>query len=101
VLAKYGREENIITLEDAVRRMTSLPAQKFHINNRGLLKPGYKADIAVFDAATVKDMSTYDKPHQYAQGFTYILVNGKFCVENGIQNNERNGVIIYGPGKSE
>ncbi|HEX5150214.1 MAG TPA: D-aminoacylase [Parafilimonas sp.] len=69
VLAKYVREENILTLEDAVRRMTSLPAQKFHMNNRGLLKPGYKADIVVFDAATVKDMSTYNKPHQYAQGF--------------------------------
>jgi len=101
VLAKYVREENIITLEDAVRRMTSLPAQKFHINNRGLLKPGYKADIVVFDAATVKDMSTYDKPHQYAQGFTYVFVNGKPCVENGVQNNVRNGVVIYGPGKSE
>jgi N-acyl-D-amino-acid deacylase len=101
VLAKYVREENIITLEDAIRRMTSLPAQKFHMNNRGLLRPGYKADIVVFDAATVKDMSTYDKPHQYSQGFKYVFVNGKLCVENGVQNNERNGVVIYGPGKSE
>lgn len=101
VLAKYVREKNILTLEDAIRRMTSLPAQKFHINNRGLLKPGYKADVVVFDAATVQDMSTYDKPHQYSQGFKYVFVNGKLCVDNGIQNNERNGDVIYGPGKTE
>lgn len=101
VLAKYVREQNIITLEDAVRRMTSLPAQKFHLNNRALLRPGYKADVVVFDAATVKDMSTYDKPHQYSQGFKYVLINGKLNVENGVQNNERNGAVIYGPGKAE
>lgn len=100
VLAKYVREKNIITLEDAVRRMTSLPAQKFHLDNRGLLKPGFKADIVVFDAATVKDMSTYDKPHQYSQGFKYVLINGKINVENGIQNNSRNGEIIYGSAKA-
>jgi N-acyl-D-amino-acid deacylase len=101
VLAKYVRDENILTLEDAIRRMTSLPAQKFHISNRGLLKPGYKADIVVFDATTVRDMSTYKKPHQYSQGFKYVLVNGKLTVDNGIQNNERGGVTIYGPGKKD
>lgn len=99
VLGKYVREENLIPLEEAIRRMTSLPAQKFHIDNRGLLKKGYAADIVMFDAATVKDMSTFEKPHQYSQGFHYVIVNGKVAIDNGLQNNIRSGVVIYGPGK--
>ena len=100
VLAKYVRDEKIITLEDAIRRMTSLPAQKFHINNRGILKQGYAADMVVFNADSVQDMSTFDHPHQYSKGFQYVLVNGKLTVENDIQNKERNGHVIYGPGKA-
>lgn len=99
VLAKYVRDEKVITMEDAIRRMTSLPVQKFHINNRGLLKAGYAADIVVFNADSVQDMSTFDKPHQYSKGFQYVIVNGKLNVENGRQNNERNGRVIYGPAK--
>lgn len=98
VLGKYVREEQLMPLEEAVRRMTSLPAQKFHIENRGLLRKGYAADIVVFDAATVKDMSTFEKPHQYSQGFRYVIVNGKVSIDDGVQNTVRNGAIIYGPG---
>ncbi|HNP21633.1 MAG TPA: D-aminoacylase [Panacibacter sp.] len=98
VLGKYVREQQLIPLEEAVRRMTSLPAQKFHIENRGLLRKGYAADIVVFDAATVKDMSTFEKPHQYSQGFRFVIVNGRLSIENGVQNNVRNGAVIYGPG---
>jgi N-acyl-D-amino-acid deacylase len=100
VLSKYVREQKIITLEEAVRRMTSLPAQKFHLDNRGLLRKGYAADIVVFDAATVKDRSTFEKPHQYSQGFKYVIVNGKISLDNGVQNDTRSGVVVYGPGRA-
>jgi len=91
VLAKYVRDEKVIGLEEAVRRMTSLPAQKFHLQDRGLLKEGYAADILVFNDKEVQDMSTFKRPHQYSRGFKYVLVNGKITVENGIHNRTRNG----------
>ena len=68
VLGVYVRERNIITLEDAIRKMTSFPAQRLRIGDRGVLRPGMKADIAVFDPARVRDMATFEKPHQYAEG---------------------------------
>ena len=82
VLAKYVREEHVISLEEAVRRMTSLPAQKFQLNDRGLLKPGYAADIIIFDENNVRDISTFEKPHAYSTGFHYVIVNGVLTVEN-------------------
>jgi N-acyl-D-amino-acid deacylase len=94
VLSKYVRDEKVISLEEAVRRMTSLPAQKFNLNDRGLLREGYAADIVIFNSNEVKDNSTFDKPHQYTSGFKYVLVNGKMALENGIQLNERNGQIL-------
>ncbi|RYY54725.1 MAG: D-aminoacylase, partial [Chitinophagaceae bacterium] len=74
VLAKYVREEKVLSLEDAVRRMTSLPAQKFQLTGRGLLKEGFFADIVIFDPATVKDVSTFEKPHAYSTGFRFVMV---------------------------
>jgi N-acyl-D-amino-acid deacylase len=94
VLGKYVREEHVLSLEEAIRRMTSLPAQKFHFNNRGLLRGGYAADIVVFDAGTVKDLSTYDKPHQYSTGFKYVLVNGKITWKDGRHTGVRNGQVL-------
>ncbi len=99
VLGKYVREEKLMPLEEAIRRMTSLPAQKFHFNNRGLLRPGFAADIVVFDANTVNDLSTFTKPHQYSTGFKYVLVNGVLTVENGKHTGVRNGEVLYGEGK--
>jgi N-acyl-D-amino-acid deacylase len=100
VLGKYVREENVMSLEEATRRMTSLPAQKFHFKDRGLLREGFAADIVVFDAATVNDLSTFQKPHQYSTGFKYILVNGKITMENAAQTGVRNGTVLYGEGKT-
>ncbi len=94
VLSEYVRQEKILSLEEAIRRMTSLPAQKFHLSNRGLLQPGFAADILVFDLAQVHDLATYEKPHQYSQGFTYVLVNGKLTVDNGVHNGTRNGQVL-------
>lgn len=82
VLAKYVREEKVISLEEAIRRMTSLPAQKFQLNDRGLLKEGMAADIVIFDEKEVKDISTFEKPHAYSKGFHFVIVNGVLTVEN-------------------
>ena len=100
VLGKYVRDEKVISLEECIRRMTSLPAQKFHFANRGLLLPGFAADVVIFDASTVNDLSTFEKPHQYSTGFKYVLVNGVIELENGAQNKMRNGEVLYGEGKA-
>jgi len=98
VLAYYVREKNVIRLEDAIRKMTSLPAQKFHLTNRGLLQSGMFADIVIFDAGTVKDQSTFEHPHAYSSGFKYVLVNGNITVDNFKHIGTRKGVILHGPG---
>jgi N-acyl-D-amino-acid deacylase len=100
VLAEYVRDKKIISLEEAIRRMTSLPAQKFQLLNRGLLCEGYAADIVVFDENKVQDVSTYDHPHAYSQGFKYVIVNGILTVENEKHNGARSGHALYGPGAS-
>jgi len=98
VLGYYVREKQLIRLEDAVRRMTSLPAQKFHLTGRGLLQPGMFADIVIFDAGAVKDESTFEHPHAYSVGFKYVLVNGQLTVDNFKHTGSRNGAILRGPG---
>jgi N-acyl-D-amino-acid deacylase len=94
VLSKYVREEKVLSLEEAVRRMTSLPAQKFGLKDRGLLKEGLAADILVFDDKAVQDLSTYQQPHAYSKGFQYVLVNGQLVVENGQHLGARSGVAL-------
>jgi N-acyl-D-amino-acid deacylase len=97
VLARYVREEKVITLEEAIRRMTSLPAQKFKLNDRGLLKEGMAADIVIFDEQLVKDNSTFEDPHAYSTGFTFVIVNGIPVVENGRHTGVRSGKVLKGP----
>ncbi|MFZ5972061.1 MAG: N-acyl-D-amino-acid deacylase family protein [Bacteroidota bacterium] len=98
VLGQYVRELKIIRLEEAIRRMTSLPAQKFQLRDRGLLKEGMAADIVIFDEKTVGDAATFEKPHAYSKGFYFVLVNGKITAEHGRHTGERNGVVLRGPG---
>jgi N-acyl-D-amino-acid deacylase len=98
VLGKYVREEKIITLEEAIRRMTSLPAQKFQLKDRGMLKEGMAADIVVFDASTVTDKATFEQPHQYSVGFKYVIVNGQVVVDEGKHNGTKSGTTLKGPG---
>jgi len=95
VLGKYVREEKIISLEEAIRRMTSLPAQKFQLKSIGLLKEGMDADIVVFDEKEVSDKSTYEKPHQYSTGFKFVLVNGRLTEDNGKHTGMRAGKALY------
>ena len=98
VLAKYVREEKVISLEEAIRRMTSLPAQKFQLKGRGLLKEGMAADIVIFDEKEVKDVSTFENPHAYSKGFHFVIVNGVLTVENEKHLGLRAGKALYGPG---
>ena len=98
VLGRYVRERHIIPLEEAIRRMTSLPAQRFRLTDRGLLRPGYAADIVVFDEKTVADKATYDQPHAYTTGISWVIVNGTPVVENSQHNGQRPGQLLMGPG---
>ena len=99
VLGYYVRERRVMGLEDAVRRMTSLPAERLGLADRGLLRPGMKADLVIFDPETVADQATFAEPHQYAAGFRDVLVNGKPVILDGKLTSDRPGQILYGPGK--
>jgi dihydroorotase/N-acyl-D-amino-acid deacylase len=94
VLAVYVREKKLLTLEDAVRKMTSYPAQRLGLLDRGVLRPGMKADIAVFDPARVRDAATFEQPHQYAEGFAYVIVNGQIVYERGTMTRSRPGRVL-------
>jgi N-acyl-D-amino-acid deacylase len=99
VLGKYVREEKIISLEEAIRRMTSLPAQKFQFKDRGIIKEGMAADIVIFNEQEVIDLSTYEKPHQFSKGFAFVIVNGKLVIDNAQHTGVKSGIVLYGPGK--
>lgn len=97
VLALYVREQKIISLEEAIRRMTSLAAQKFQLKDRGMIKEGMAADIVVFDEATVKDNATYEQPHQFSSGFHFVIVNGQVVINEGKHNGIKSGLVLKGP----
>lgn len=99
ILGRYVREAQLIPLEEAIRRMTSLAAQKFQLKDRGLLREGMAADIVIFDEQQVIDKATFDNPHQYSTGFQYVLVNGQLELENGQHTGVRSGKPLYGPAK--
>ena len=101
VLGRYVREKQVLRLEDAVRRMTSLPAQRFKIDNRGLIRAGYAADILIFDENKITDKATFEQPHAYSEGIDVVLVNGVAVLENGKHTGKKSGEIIYGKGKVE
>jgi N-acyl-D-amino-acid deacylase len=98
VLGRYVREKKTIPLEEAVRKMSNATAQRLGIADRGLLRAGFFADIAVFDPERVTDNATFEKPHQYATGVEYVLVNGQIVVERGKHTGARPGRVLYGPG---
>jgi len=98
VLGRYVRERKTIGLEEAIRKMTSLPAQKFKFRDRGLLREGFAADIVVFDEAQVEDIATFEKPHAYSKGFKYVVVNGELVVDEGKHTGVRAGVVLKGVG---
>jgi N-acyl-D-amino-acid deacylase len=97
VLGEYVRTRHVIRLEEAVRKMTSLPARHFRFQGRGLIQEGYAADIAIFDPATVGDTATFEKPHAFAAGVPHVLVNGVPVVRNGQHTGARPGQILTAP----
>jgi len=97
LLGKYVRDERIVPLEEAVRRLTSLPAQTLRLERRGLLEPGYFADVVVFDPDRVQDHATFDEPHQYATGVEHVAVNGTLALRDGKHTGALPGRVVRGP----
>src|SRR5688500_10241372 len=100
VLGRYVRELKLISLEDAIRKMSSLPAQTFGFRERGLIREGFAADIVIFDEKTIMDQATFDKPHQYPLGISYVLVNGVVVMTNNQMTESRPGVALRGAGSA-
>ena len=98
ILGKYVRDEQLIPLEEAIRRFTSRPAARVGIADRGILRPGFKADVTIFDAARIRDVSTFVDPTHYSEGVMHVLVNGKAVVSGGKITAARPGQPIRGPG---
>lgn len=98
LLGKYVREEKIISLEEAIRRLTSFPAENLKLKKRGKLRPGYFADVVVFDPNKIIDKATFDKPHQLAVGISSVFVNGVQVIKNGAHTNKFPGRALKGPG---
>jgi N-acyl-D-amino-acid deacylase len=94
VLAKYVREEKLLTLEEAVRKMTSFPARRFKLDGRGLLARGYAADMVVFDSDHISERASYDEPKRFAEGISHVLVNGTLVMESGAHRGKRAGTVI-------
>lgn len=94
VLGLYAREKGLLRLEEAIRKMTSLPARTFRLRDRGLIEPGFAADLVLFNESSVRDLATYEEPHQYSEGFAYVLVNGIPVIEQGKRNEERPGQVL-------
>lgn len=98
VLGEYVRNKKVLRIEEAIRKMTSFPAQRYQFVDRGLVRPGMWADIVVFDEKTVSDKATFQKPHAYSEGFAYVLVNGETVIDHGTHTGARSGKVLLGPG---
>jgi N-acyl-D-amino-acid deacylase len=100
VLGRYVRDEHVLTLEEAVHKMSGLTARQLHIAGRGLIREGLAADLVIFDPATVADRATFTDPFQYPIGISTVIVNGRVVLDNGRHTGERPGVVIRGRGAS-
>jgi N-acyl-D-amino-acid deacylase len=98
LLGKYVRDEQLIPLEEAIRRLTSLPAENLSLDGRGRLAEGYYADVVVFDPATIRDRATFERPHQYATGVAHVFVNGVQVLKDGEHTGATPGRVVRGPG---
>jgi N-acyl-D-amino-acid deacylase len=101
ILAEYVRKRHVLSLTDAVRRMTSLPAQAMRLGDRGLLRPGMAADLTIFDADSIQDLATYAQPHQYPRGVRWVIVNGQVAAHDGEVVTSKAGRILRGPGRRD
>jgi N-acyl-D-amino-acid deacylase len=101
LLGKYVREEKLISLEEAIRKLTSLPATNLGLERRGQLKDGFFADVVVFDPAAIADRATYENPHQYSAGVKHVIVNGVLALRDGVPTGAKSGRALWGPGRVE
>ncbi len=99
VIAKYVKERHVLTLEEAVRKMTSWPATRMRLAGRGTIREGNWADVTIFDLATLQDRATYERPTEYPSGIEWVLVNGTITIDHGKHTNVRAGQVLYGPGR--
>jgi N-acyl-D-aspartate/D-glutamate deacylase len=93
-IAKYTRDEGVVTLPEMIRKMTSLPASVYGLESKGKIKEGYDADICIFDYAKIQDKATFVEPSRRAEGFNYVIISGKVVCENAIYNGTRAGKLI-------
>ncbi len=100
VLAKYVRDEKVLTLEQAIRKLATLPTLTLKVDHRGQLKTGFYADVVVFDPAKIQDHATFVKPHQYATGMLHVFVNGQQVLKDGEHTGAKPGRAVYGPGRT-
>ncbi len=98
LLGKYVRDEKVISLPEAIRKLTSLPCDNLKIQKRGRLKVGNFADIAIFDPAKIQDKATFEKPHQLSEGMSHVFVNGKQVLKNSEPTGVFSGRFVHGPG---
>jgi N-acyl-D-amino-acid deacylase len=98
ILRKYVREEKRLSLEDAIRKFASLPAERMRLGDRGVLKTGMWADVVVFDPAEVRDLATFAKPNQLSEGMRWVLVNGDLVIAEGKATGALPGKVLRGPG---
>jgi N-acyl-D-amino-acid deacylase len=98
LLGRYVRERQVIPLGEAIRRLTSLPAENLELRRRGLLRSGYFADVVVFDPAAIIDHATFAQPHQYSEGVAHVLVNGTLVLRDGDHTGATPGRVVRGPG---
>ncbi|MGH8309646.1 MAG: amidohydrolase family protein, partial [Steroidobacteraceae bacterium] len=99
-LGRYVRDEKVITLPEAIRRLTSLPAKNFRLRERGRIAPGCCGDVVVFDPRTLADHATYDEPQRFASGVAHVLVNGQIVLRDGEMTGARPGRFVRGPGRA-
>src|SRR5205823_3293062 len=98
ILGRYVREQHLLTLEEAIRKMTSKAASRVHLTDRGILRPGMMADVTIFDPAAIRDVSTFEDPKHYSIGVRHVIVNGRRVVSDGVITSERPGRPLRGPG---
>jgi len=101
VLGKYVRDDHVLTLPDAIRKLSGLPATNLELDRRGFLKEGMFADVVVFDPAAIADRATFESPHQYAVGVRQVFVNGSQVIKNGEHTGAKPGRALWGPGKTK
>lgn len=98
VIGHYARDKGVLSMEEAIKKMTSMPAKRLGLKDRGIIEDGKKADLVIFDPETIIDKATFEKPHQYPEGIEYVIINGKVVLEKGTFNDIKTGTILRGPG---